>query len=256
MICIPMAGQSSRFFSAGYMTHKYQLEINGKSVFSHVLESFRSYFDKEKFLIVMNEKHDTADFIENELSKLEIANVEVVSLKSDTRGQAETVAMGLGRSSNLRDSSLLIFNIDTIRPRFVFPSCFPNFPWVETFHGKGDHWSFIEPRQGTDNVLRIVEKVRISNLCCTGLYFFPSVAEYIEIYSRYHSEVDSAELFIAPMYEYFLNESRIVKFSTVSSDDVFLCGTPSEFSTLPKSLLQQKLYGEDRNQDDNFVHPS
>jgi hypothetical protein len=256
MICIPMAGQSSRFFSAGYMTHKYQLDINGKSLFSHVLESFRSYFDKENFLIVVNETHDTAGFIENELSKLGIAKVEVVSLKSDTRGQAETVAMGLEKSSNLRDTSLLIFNIDTIRPRFVFPACFPNLPWVETFYGKGDHWSFIEPLQDTDNVVRIVEKVRISDLCCTGLYFFPSVAEYLKMYSRYQSEANSAELFIAPMYDYFLNESRTVKFSTVSIDDVFLCGTPAEFLALPKSLLQQKLYGEDRNQDNVFVVPS
>ncbi|EGD6058824.1 capsular biosynthesis protein, partial [Escherichia coli] len=44
-IVIPMAGQSSRFYKAGYDVPKYKLKINNKSVFFHSLRSFLKFKD-------------------------------------------------------------------------------------------------------------------------------------------------------------------------------------------------------------------
>ena len=175
MICIPMAGNSSRFYDAGYSKPKFQLEIEGVSLFRLSLMSFQKYFETETFLFVLNRKTNSMIFLENELKTLKITNYEIVQLESDTRGQADTVAIALESRSMEKDEHLLIFNIDTIRPDFRYPNHFPDYPWIETFFADGDHWSFVEPFLNSDCVSRVVEKQRISNYCSTGMYFFPSI---------------------------------------------------------------------------------
>ena len=54
-----------------------------------------------------------------------ILNYEVVSLNAPTRGQAETVFLGLQKVNNKNE--LTIFNIDTLRSNFKFPEFYINF---------------------------------------------------------------------------------------------------------------------------------
>ena len=134
MICIPMAGKSSRFYEAGFTKPKFELEVGSFSLFRLSLMSFAEYFHSETFLFVLNSKTDSLLFLENELKTLQISNYRIFQLEGETRGQADTVAIAL--ASGIADESehLLVFNIDTIRPGFKYPEHFPNFPWLETFH--------------------------------------------------------------------------------------------------------------------------
>ena len=50
MFIIPMAGLSSRFFKAGYTKPKYQLDLNGESIFAWSVKSFVQYFKSDKFI--------------------------------------------------------------------------------------------------------------------------------------------------------------------------------------------------------------
>ncbi len=52
MFVLPMVGLSSRFFDAGYTLPKYQLPLHGRTVFAHVVDSFRDYFDSDEFLFI------------------------------------------------------------------------------------------------------------------------------------------------------------------------------------------------------------
>ncbi|MEZ9268932.1 capsular biosynthesis protein, partial [Vibrio splendidus] len=119
MIVIPMVGQSKRFFNAGYTEPKYMLDLGGKSVFEHSLLSFEKYFCVEKFLFIVRTDFDTPEFVHSVARKLGIVDFSIVTIDYDTRGQAETVALGL-ENCNF-EGSLTIFNIDTFRPQFSYP---------------------------------------------------------------------------------------------------------------------------------------
>ncbi len=118
MICIPMAGGSTRFYDAGYLVPKFELQIESVPLFRLALLSFLKYFQTETFLFVINRKGDSLAFVESELKTLQVANYQIIQIDNDTRGQAETVALGLMSGIIDENDHLLIFNIDTIRINF------------------------------------------------------------------------------------------------------------------------------------------
>jgi len=241
MICIPMAGGSTRFYEAGYLIPKFQLEVEKVSLFRLALLSFSKYFETETFLFIVNRKSNSLAFVESELKTLRIKNYLIVQLDNDTRGQADTVALGLKSRIVDENEHLLIFNIDTIRPNFQYPKHFPNFPWLEAFIAEGEHWSFVDPNPNSDEVSRVVEKQRISNFCSTGIYFFPTIKDYLDIFYLYETSLQNMELYVAPLYQLLIDQGRVVKYSLIHSQDIFLAGTPSEFRALDANILFQSL---------------
>src|SRR5881392_2921422 len=122
MIVIPMAGQSRRFYEAGFTRPKYELPVRGESLFACCTRSFEHYFKTERFVFVFRRDFEAAAFIEAECARLGIADYIAVGLAEPTRGQAESVLLGLEGADYSGSESLLIFNIDTIRPHYVFPA--------------------------------------------------------------------------------------------------------------------------------------
>ncbi len=144
MFVIPMAGESSRFYKSGYTEPKYQLCIDNESIFSHAVRSFERYFETDEFLFIVRQDFNGHSFVKSELGKLGIKDYKIVSLKGQTRGQAETVYLGL---RDVHDSTpIFIFNIDTFRPNFEKPNLV-NFcdGYLEVFVGDGEQWSFVKP---------------------------------------------------------------------------------------------------------------
>ncbi|WP_429080619.1 glycosyltransferase family 2 protein [Aeromonas bivalvium] len=237
MIIIPMAGLSSRFFKAGYTKPKYMLDLHGTLLFDCCLNSFKDYFTSEKFLFIVRDAFDTINFVSERAKSLGILDFEVICLEHETRGQAETVYLGLKHIANERQP-ITIFNIDTIRPDFKFPQfelC--DEAYLEVFLGSGDNWSFVKPMNTlTDRVAFTTEKKPVSDLCCTGLYHFPSIIDYKAAYHHYDnlpSELwDAGELYVAPLYNYLINRGGVVRYHTVARDDVIFCGTPDEYLAL------------------------
>lgn len=241
MICIPMAGNSTRFYEAGYLIPKFQLEVKRVPLFRLALLSFSKYFETETFLFIIRPKNNCLAFVESELKTLKIKNYLIIQLDEDTRGQADTVALGLTSKIMDEDEHLLIFNIDTIRPNFQYPGHFPKFPWLEAFIAEGEHWSFIDPNPNSDEVSRVVEKQRISNFCSTGMYFFPTIKDYLDVFYLHENFLPNIELYVAPLYQLLIHQNRIVKYSLIHSQDIFLAGTPSEFYALDATILFQSL---------------
>ena len=110
MIIIPMAGLSSRFFKAGYQEPKYKLVAHGKTLFEWSVKTFEKYYESEKFIFICRDVYDTPEFLKSELKKVGIKNFEIITLTTETRGQAETVFLALDKVPE--DERLIIFNID------------------------------------------------------------------------------------------------------------------------------------------------
>lgn len=234
MFIIPMVGLSSRFFKAGYDKPKYMLKAGDKTLFSLSLESFKTYFETDFFLFIVRPEYETSSFVKNEANLLGIKNYSIVILEKDTRGQAETVALGLQKTS-FNDEPIYIFNIDTFRPNF----CKPQFSikthgYLETFIGSGKNWSNVVPIEiNSDKVLYTAEKKEISKFCCTGLYFWKSAELYMNIYEDYKKlstkQLDGGEYYIAPMYNLAIKNGEDIRYTIIPTDDVIFCGTPNEY---------------------------
>lgn len=235
MIIIPMAGLSSRFFKAGYTVPKYMLEAHGCTVFEHVISSFREYFAQETFVFIIRDIFDTKLFIEKKLNELSIKKFIIVILDDETRGQADTVALGLKAIKTLDvNERLTVFNIDTIRRNLKIPTfCENSFGFLEVFKGSGNNWSFVRPGNNS-NVLETTEKKPISDLCCTGLYHFSKIGDYLEIFNEYVVSPDewvNGEIYIAPMYNILINKGKKVNYNLINDIDITFCGVPEEYES-------------------------
>jgi hypothetical protein len=233
MIVIPMVGRSSRFFQAGYALPKYQLSLNGRSVFWHSVDSFRRYFEDEKFVFLCRQDFSAQTFIEAELCHLGIKHFQIQSFEAETRGQADTVYQGIREVD--AEEPLYVFNIDTFRPGFEKApvSCDG---YLEVFVGEGDHWSFVQPGPSS-SVVATTEKVRISNLCSNGLYYFKRKGDFDAAFEDASCRQDlvRGELYVAPLYNYLIRIGKIIRYVVVSPDKVVFCGTPSEYEALAGS---------------------
>ena len=241
MIVFPMAGQSKRFFDAGYTQPKFMLEAHGRTIFESVLLGFTQYFDKQRFIFVALNEPQIIEFIRDKcaLIGLQKKQYEIIVLESRTEGQAQTVAEGLSKAKTTSDQELIIFNIDTIRPGFRLPP--PNFlaraeGYLEVFTQTGNNWSFVLPSRYRDDlsIERVTEKVRISDLCSTGLYYFKHASLFIDAYRSTSdsplSNLEGGERYIAPLYNILISEGRKILYHKIPASAIIPCGTPEEFA--------------------------
>ena len=236
MFLITMAGLSSRFFAAGYKLPKYQLMLGDQTVFELSVRSFERYFTSDKFAFVVRDIFSTPDFVRTECQRLGIQRFEIVVLESETRGQAETAKLALDRLDS--NESIYIFNIDTFRHGFRKPEFVDSCDgYLEVFRGPGEQWSFVEP--GPENrVVRTTEKIRISDLCSDGLYYFRSGETFKELFEEAvaRDERSKGEFYVAPLYNNLIARNGDARYVIIDSKQIDFCGTPDEYLALMSNM--------------------
>lgn len=233
MIVIPMAGLSSRFFNAGYKQPKYMLSAHGSPLFDHAILSFEHYFETLPFLFIVRDLFDTPAFVATRCKALGIRDFRIVVLEGETRGQAETVYIGLEGVD--ADSPITIFNIDTFRPGFRLPEEAVNGDgYLEVFRGEGENWSYAKPAspEGT-LVAETAEKRPISDLCSTGLYHFNRAADFLWAFESEAAtpaeQWQRNELYIAPLYNRLIAAGQQIHYHLIERSQVIFCGVPDEY---------------------------
>ena len=235
MFIFPMAGLSSRFIKAGYTKPKYQLDLNGETVFSWSVRSFERYFKTDKFVFIYRDVYETKNFLEEEMKKLGISDYELVCLPEETLGQADTVYQGIVNINV--DESIYIFNIDSRIIDFVKPEWAGECDgYLEVFKGEGEHWSFALAEENSRKVIRTTEKERISDLCSDGLYYFAkkSVFEKLFLSAKENQKTAKNEYYIAPLYNDLIEAGSTVFYDLIENTQILFCGTPDEYLKLLK----------------------
>lgn len=229
-----MAGLSKRFTDSGFTLPKYMLYAREKSLFNLAVSSFKAYFKTEKFIFIARDVFCTKEFIQKECEILGISFFDVIILNEPTRGQAETVYLGL-IASNLPDNEpILIFNIDTFRPNFSFPVELSNWDgYLEVFEGEGANWSYAKTEhKGSTKVIQTAEKEEISKYCSTGIYYFKKKEAFVEAFDAANvdiSKIKLKELYVAPLYNYLISKNLNVHIEIIGRDEVIFCGVPEEY---------------------------
>jgi len=235
MIVLTIAGESSRFFKAGYKEVKYKLSLfNSKSILWHIL----SYIDRrEKIILVTNKKFKDSIWLEDLLNNLAFLSYDIIEVDS-TDGQLTSASLGLENSKfdkeKIKKEPLIIYNGDTIR-HIPFNFNLKNIDgYIEVFKESGDHWSFVDK---LGDVSKVKEKERISSYCSTGIYGFSSVDLFLKYSKR--SKLIKKERYIAPLYNELIQDGLKVHSSLSERSCFTLCGTPEEYKeTLNISLKE------------------
>ena len=233
MIVITLAGDSSRFFTAGYTIVKYKLPFSDATV----IESILNYIPRtEKLLIVLNRKFNDVNFMVEILTSMNFINFRVVALEAK-RGQFETVIKGLQAIPDFWNENeyITIFNGDTIRrsTNWNFKDCDG---YIEVFEDEGTHWSFVD---SIGIVSRVTEKDRISAYCSSGLYFFKSIHLILENMGTYLASMNK-EIYIAPFYNFLIQRGYLVMSGLVEKETFIFCGTPAEYQFSLNNNLNAK----------------
>ena len=226
-IIITMAGLGSRFRKVGYNCPKYMIEAKGKTLFEWSMDSLLDYNTHvDKYVFIVRKEDNSKEFIKSKMHILGINNVEIIEIDYLTDGQATTAMLGIEKCKE--DDEILIYNIDT----YIEPYCMKYVDLkgdgsIPCFKAEGEHWSFVKERNG--KVIDVVEKVRISDNCCLGAYFFKSAKLFKDVYNAFYLKKESySEKYIAPMYKYMIDEGYEVTYSIIDSKKVHVLGTPEE----------------------------
>lgn len=239
-IVITMAGEGSRFRKAGFTIPKYEIEVNGKSLFEWSLLSLKNFFQYE-FIFVVRSDFSGQDFVTKMITKLKIKKFSFYVLNKLTSGQAESLYWAM---KNTPDSKILVSNIDTaIQPRAIHPERINAKYWWVTADMSGDNWSYAQMDKQS-KLIKTSEKRRISNYSSLGIYYFHSSKEFVKLYDE-HSETvkkDWNETYIAPFYNYIdRNEFDILH---LSKNYVYCLGTPEEVDANRNRLQSFDKYPE------------
>lgn len=249
MIAIPMAGLSARFSKAGYNRPKYMLQLGDGCVFDRSVASFSAYFQDTPFLFSFRDVSGTGAFVAERVAALGIRTALLVALDAPTRGQAETVALGLERAAVDPATPLTIFNIDTFRPGFAFPpiAAQPGSDgYLEVFEGTGENWSFVRPDPADPSrVAETAEKRAISDLCCTGLYHFARAGDLLQAFRAGLADAalrgPGEELYVAPLYNWLIGRGGRIDYNVVLREEVIFCGVPVEYEALAGAASSRPL---------------
>lgn len=227
---ITMAGLGSRFRKAGYDCPKYMIEAKGKTLFEWSMDSLIDYNRHvSKYIFVVRKEDNTENFIKQNMKKYGIDNVEVIGIDYLTDGQATTCMLAIPYCNS--DDAIMVYNIDTyVEPCEMKYDDISGEGHIPCFHADGDHWSFAKLDE-SGNVTEVREKVRISDNCTLGAYYFSSARLYKELYNEYYSDdskMEKNEKYIAPLYNYMIEKGMKVTISIVDKNKVHVLGTPEE----------------------------
>ncbi|MVX62868.1 hypothetical protein GKZ28_04015 [Clostridium chromiireducens] len=231
-IVITMAGLGSRFRKAGYNVPKYMIKVNGRTLLEWSMISLKGFEDIANqyiFIVMKDEVEDVEVFISSKCNDLGVRHYKIIVIDYLTDGQA-TTAMLAAEYWN-KDNALLVYNIDTyIEENEMSSSQLQGDGFIPCFNGEGNHWSFVKVDK-SGRAVEVREKEKISDNCTLGAYYFKSCSLYKKLYREYYSKNENlvnGEKYIAPLYNYLIQQGGEVYISSVNIDKVHVLGTPDE----------------------------
>ena len=234
IIIITMAGLGTRFRNAGYDCPKYMIEAKGKTLFEWSLDSLKGYnAHVSKYIFVVRRDDNAGEFIREKCRGYNIHPLELIELDAMTDGQATTCMLAMPFCND--DEEILIYNIDTyVEPYAMNYEAISGDGHIPCFKADGEHWSFVRLNE-SGRAVEVKEKVRISDNCTLGAYYFASAGLYKKIYEEFYAySKDKREKYIAPMYSYMIDKGFTVTISLVDSNKVHVLGTPEELQAFTK----------------------
>ena len=241
-----IAGKGSRFVSKGIKVPKPLVKVFGNELLIWSMSSFE-YKKNDYLYIVSLKEHKVKEKLERKLENL-YKDIKIFWLELDNvlNGQLLTSIKAINYF-NIQ-GPIIIHNCDTFHDfkSTNFSSLLDQdiFGMIPCFKGLGDHWSFAKESADDRTIAKeVTEKIRISDNCSVGTYYFSSAKKLISLSELYFdNEINKKnEFYIAPIYQYAIEKEMKVKISIAKSVKIF--GTITELLN-SFSISYEELLGE------------
>lgn len=226
-VVITMAGRGTRFQEVGVTKPKHEIMVKGEPMFNWAMRSLEAFFDEE-FIFVTQSDHNATPFLESACKHLGIERYEEHTLNEYTNGQAQT-ALTANKYLAPGDS-VAVYNIDTyIQQRELTPDAISGDGFIPVFTASGERWSFVRTNDA-DHITQVSEKEKISDLATVGFYYFDRWSDFVEAYEHSAQQVESeyGETYVAPLYNYLIDQGQTILPYELDRDAVHVLGTPDD----------------------------
>lgn len=225
-VVIPMAGEGSRFKTAGYKQPKPLIDIYGSPMIKWVYDSIN--IDANFIFIVRKDQYEQYNL--ESILKLIAPGCTIIQVSDLTEGAACTVL--LSRELIDSDKHLLIVNSDQYPVwsnsddifRMIYSGVDGNIPVFNSDHPK---WSFV--RCDKDGyIIEVKEKEVISNDATVGIYHWARGSDFVKYADRMISKnirVNN-EFYVAPVYTQAIQDG--LKFKPIKVQEMWGLGTPPD----------------------------
>lgn len=228
-IIITMAGRGSRFIKEGYQQPKHEIMAGEHSLFAWAMCSLEQFYDEQFIFIVRKECYCNKSLTE-EITALGILSFVIVELEEITKGQADTVMQAMDLLEN--DDDILIYNIDTtIKSEYLSKSdIVQGDGTVPLFEAEGTHWSFAKLDENNKKITEMAEKRPVSIWGSVGLYYFRRWKDFSDAFEKMADQLleNDGEIYIAPLYNYLIEQGRMIHPVFLPKDSYAALGTPQE----------------------------
>jgi NDP-sugar pyrophosphorylase family protein len=233
-LVIPAAGLGKRFIDAGISVPKPCIEVNGIALINWVIGNF-DLKDSDKVFVLTRKEIGIEPVVRNFWAD-GLPNIEFIELEQVTKGPADTVSFALSQlDPNL---PLIVANSDQYvsegLDNFVDQVRNGNSTgYILTMNATGAKWSFVEKDpESLNSVIRVVEKVEISDEATVGIYGWNKTRDFMQSNSEMVKAEDrvQGEFYVAPTYNYLISKKLLIEAIKIGSinESVHGLGTPED----------------------------
>jgi len=236
-IVIPMAGEGSRFVTAGYDKPKPFIDVLGQPMITHVINNLN--YPNARYILIGRKQHlsrfpKLVSEISNEY------NVSFVEIDELTEGTACTVLFARNYINN--DEPLLIANSDQLVEceisDYINDSKKRNLDGsILTFEDKelNPKWSFAK-LNNQNLVVEVQEKKVISKYATVGIYYFERGCDFVNgaIDMIVRNDRVNNEFYTCPVYNYLIKCDKKIGIYNIEYEDMHGLGTPEDLENYLK----------------------
>ena len=236
-ILIPMAGNGSRFFNAGYKDPKPLIDVDGKPMIQRVVENIEI---PGNYIFIVQAEHYKEYGLENTLTKL-VPGCKIIQIDRVTDGAARTALLAKQYVDNQRpliiakSDQLLDWDSSDFISQLLEIGVDGN---MALFLANEDKWSYAKIKN--NRIIEVAEKVVISNNASTGIYGWAKGSDYVK-YAEEMIEKNirvNNEFYICPVYNEAIQDNK--RILPIFVDAMHGLGTPEDlekFLTEPSKNL-------------------
>jgi dTDP-glucose pyrophosphorylase len=224
-ILIPMAGNGSRFFNAGYKDPKPLIDVDGKPMIQRVVENIKI---PGNYIFIVQAEHYKKYGLESALTKL-VPGCKIIQVDGVTDGAARTALLAKQYIDNqipliiANSDQLLDWDSSEFMSQLLEIGSDGN---MALFLANEDKWSYAKIKN--NKIIEVAEKVVISNNASTGVYGWSKGSDYVR-YAEQMIEKNirvNNEFYICPVYNEAIQDNK--RILPMFVDKMHGLGTPED----------------------------
>lgn len=233
-IVIPMVGLGKRFSDAGFALPKPLINVKGKTIIEHAVQSFG--IDGNYIFILR--KTDFSEKLKDILKSIK-PNCRVVEIDYITDGSVSSILLAKEFIDN--DEELVTTNCDQRTEwnhnNFIqfcrnsnSDGVVVTYPYKEIKIGEKSPYSFIQI-DSNGNAEKLEEKTAISELALCGIHYWKHGKDFVYSANEMIKNNDRVnnEFYVAKTYNYLIKNGLRIKHYPLNYGQFFSLGTPDDF---------------------------